>query len=144
MLRAAGEGNEATRMEHLPPGLQKILMTKSQLLELIRREYGDEALGIAVQMAKPNNSYAKRHLHGMLAKAKKFDRDTFIKICSQALQEPKVTWESFVRVCNFFEAQGLTRKPQSHAVTRKQPAQAYDPNEFRGAGYYSMKTERKF
>ena len=54
-----------------------MLECKSQFLTRIGVTFGDTALTLAMGIAKLNNSMAVRHLHDLMVKTKRFEKEDF-------------------------------------------------------------------
>ena len=140
VLRNAAEASEGTKKEHLPSKLQYMLKNKSELLTRIGVTLGDTGLTLAMGIAKPNYSMAIRYLHGVMEKAKRFEKEDFDDICLSVIEQQPVTYQAFVKACNKAEIEGKVKKTstQKPKVARSNATRIKD---LRGADYFKYEKD---
>lgn len=141
-LRNVADGNEPTKKEHLPPQLQYMQEDKSDLLQRIGKTLGDTALTMALGIAKPNNSLAVRHLHGILAKAKYFSKEDFDEICQEVISQKIMTFQSFQKACAKAELEGKLKVRRTKKVKpQNTDNRRFCESDLRGASYFKEKVD---
>lgn len=127
-----------TMPEDLPEPLKRYVESKEELLERIEKRFGPELHKVGVHIAKLNNSFARRHLNGLLVLGAKFEPDILNKICQQVLKSRVVTFQRFKAIADGFRPTADLKKKIRHATTVTIQA-----SDLRGADHYKELIERK-
>lgn len=129
-----------TTPEDLPEALKRYAESKEELLARIEKRFGPELRQVGEYVAKLNNSFAKRHLNGLIVLASKFEPETLKQICLQVLKSHVVTFQRFKEISDGFETVVAKKKKIGPATSL-----SIQPSELRGEKYYQelIKNKRK-
>ena len=129
-LRTPKQGDEPTRIDYLPEELKTSAMNREQLMELIKKTYGESAVALAQIFARHSNSMASKHLRGMISEAKRHSPEAFEEICQITLSKLEVTYATFKKVCASY------RHKQATSSDKPAPLPACSETDVRGPEYY--------
>lgn len=134
-LREPGTGPEATRKDFVPDSIRHLVESVDELLERVSRELGEKAYRVAVCLAKPKNTNARRHLRGLLDIGRKREPQFMEKIYDAMLQKSYISFDGLKKTIHRQELEdGMLYAGKNTKRGGKIPARECESA--RGADYY--------
>ena len=132
-LRSTQDGDEPMRRELVPEQYRLLLMSREELVEEVGEKLGQKAAALAQVLAKQSNSRALKHLRALLHAGEKYTPQEFDAICSEALNQPTVSYSGFREACIAYE-NTKKKKPLGNGTTSMKSQNKLDT---RGAEYFN-------